>query len=703
MQFSRISPDVHKGSWRWTLYVAELATWGAGAVLLLVLLLAELSPRSARNGWLLAAGLALWIFVFFRIALPRATEHEWIPWVNLAIAFAFATALFAVFRGEVPSAQLVFIPVIAIAGLLSKFRTGFAAGVAGAVLYWTTAELTGDPATAVAGALNASIFILSGSVAGALSSQLRSHYQGEQEEHRLATSVRHRLLAVLDSVDESIVFRDRHGVVRVVNQRAARLFEIDPDLFLGMPANELLRTIARLTEDPEDFMETFQQLRDEPDKELRVEVEQIIPHRRQLRLYSGPMLDDSGALVGRIDVYTDVTESVRRAAEVERLYEEARRVAESYQRALLPDSIPNLPRLNMVAHYLPARGRRAVCGDFYDFVSLPEGRIGVVLGDVCGIGPRAANDAALSRYTLRSFAVEESDPAELVRKMNVVVNRQSDSERFMRMLIGVLDPERALLTYVNAGHVAPVLYRCETQTVEWLSEGGLALGIEGDVDYKATNVSLHPGDMLVFYSDGVTEGTRHGRVFGQAKLTDIVEQYGVGTPGELVQAIRRAVEAWAPTDELRDDVALLVCQVVPDAAIGEPARELVLPNHAARISDVRVFVAAFLADLRAPVAASQEMVLAVSEAAANAARHGRSVGGSSEIRVGCKREGSEAVVVVADDGPGIDPARLSRHELPDRFASGGRGLFLMYRLVDSVDVESDEEGTKITLRRMLFE
>ena len=237
------------------------------------------------------------------------------------------------------------------------------------------------------------MFLLCGAVAGLLAGELRTHFRGEKREHQLATAVRHRLLAVLDAVDEAIVFRDRHGTARVINQRAGELFDLEPDAFLGEPVVELLRTVARLTEEPEDFMETFQLLRDDPEAELRLAIDQILPRRRKLRLYSAPAFDDVGALVGRIDVFTDVTDAAARADEVEKLYETARKTAESYQRALLPDKVPTLPRVSLVANYVAAAGRRAVCGDFYDFVALRDGRMAIVLGDVCGIGPVAANDA----------------------------------------------------------------------------------------------------------------------------------------------------------------------------------------------------------------------------------------------------------------------------------------------------------------------
>jgi serine phosphatase RsbU (regulator of sigma subunit)/anti-sigma regulatory factor (Ser/Thr protein kinase) len=689
----------HRGSGRWILRVAEATAWGTAGALFLILHSADLTTGTYRAGLVLVTLLALWIFVTFRVVFPRVRRPGVVAFVTVLVGLVFAGAVYGLLRGDVPSVQLTFVPVILVTGLVTGVWGGLTAAAVATAGYLITAELSGAlPGLAGAG-LHVGIFVLSGSVAGLLAHELRTHYSGEQEGHRIATAVRHRLLAVLDSVGEGIVFRDRQGIVRIVNQRAEELFDIGAGDYLGDPVVGLLRTVARQTEDPEGFMETFQRLRGDPEIELREWVEQIIPARRQLRLHSRPTFDDSGAPVGRIDVYTDVTESVARAAEVERLYEDARHTAESYQRGLLPAGVPSLPRLNMVAHYIPAAGRRAVCGDFYDFVPLDRDRQAVVLGDVCGVGPAAANDSALTRYSLRSFATEESDPAALLDRLNRHLVLQTSPDRFVRLLLGVLDPERGMLEYASAGHVPPVVYRARSGKVEWLSEGGTVLGVEPRADYEAERVELEAGDMLVFYTDGVTEAARAGRPFGQGKFSDLVEQYGVGTPGELVQAIRRAVEAWVD-GELRDDLALLVCQVVPEAAV-EPARELVVPNEPARISDVRSFVAGFLAALRAPVEDSQEMLLAVGEAVANAYRHGRKPAGRSEIRVRCSVEGDTVTVTISDEGPGFDPTTVPGDELPDRFASGGRGLFLMSQLVDSVAFESSSDGTTVILARRM--
>ena len=697
---SRNRQPAPKGSWRWAVRVAEVTAWGTTGLVSILLLVAELDSTTFRVGMAVVLALGFWLSLLFRVLIPRLGARRWMLPVSIIINLAFAGLVYALLRGQVAGAQLVFVPVIVATGLLGKLPEALLAPTAGIVIYGLVANYTGDLPEPSALVLTAGAFLLSGGVAGILARELRQHYRGEREEHKLATAVRHRLMTVVDAVDQAIIFSDRNGIVRVVNRRAAELFDIDSDEYLGLLMVQLNRTLARQMEDPEGFMERFQTLRDDPDLEFRAEIEQILPARRQLRLFSSPALDDYGVLVGRIDVYTDVTEAVRRAEEVERLYEQARRTAESYQRSLLPESAPSLPRMSFVAHYVPVAGERAVCGDFYDFVTLSDGRLGVALGDVCGVGPSAVSDCALTRYTLESFAEQDADPGRLLARMNSHIGAHLSSERFVRLLFGVLDPERAVFEYANAGHVPPVVYKFRTGEVEWLGEGGIALAVEEDADYKVARVELEPGDMLVLYTDGVTEAPRHGRPYGQGRFLDLVTEYGVGTPGEMSQAIRRSVDSWVEGGELRDDLAILVCQVIPDSAIDEPTRELVLPNERSRLREIRGFVGQFLADVRAPVDISAEILLAVGEAAGNATKYGRRPEGRSEIRVRCAVEGATVSVTVVDDGPGFEP--LVTDELPDRFASGGRGLFLMREFMDAVDIEASSEGTTVRLFREVF-
>jgi serine phosphatase RsbU (regulator of sigma subunit)/anti-sigma regulatory factor (Ser/Thr protein kinase) len=689
-----------RGSWRWAVHIAEMTAWGTAALVVVLLHVADVGSGEYARGLALTGLLVLSLVTLFRGLIPKFGPRRRLLAMSLAVDLAFACAVFGLLRDDVSGVQLIFVPVIVAAGILGRLPEAFVAPAVAMAGYYAVGELTGRAPGAASATLTAGVFLLAGGVAGLVARELRQHYRGEREEHRLATAVRHRLMAVLDAVDEAIVFSDRHGIVRVLNRRAAEIFQLDTDQYLGLVGVQLLRSLARKMEDPEGFMELFQTLREDPQRELRTEIEQIIPARRQLRLFSSPARDESGAVVGRIDVYTDITEAVARAAEVERLYDEARRTAESYQRSLLPDTVPSLPRVMLVAHYVPAAGSRAVCGDFYDFISLPDGRAGIVLGDVCGIGPGAVGDGALTRYTLESFANEEVDPGAILERMNAHIHDHIPQDRFVRLVYGVLDPERAVFEYANAGHVPPLIFH-RSGEADWLGEGGLALAVEDDSRYKVGRVELQPGDMLVLYTDGVTEAPRDGRPYGQGRLLDLVKAYGERTPGEVSLAIRRSVDGWVDEGGLRDDLAILVCQVVPDAALYEPTRELVLPNETSRLRQIRGFVSGFLSDVRAPTEVSTDLLLAVNEAAANACKYGRHFRGRSEIRVLCALQGQDVAVTVADDGPGFEPRSDEGRHLPDRFASGGRGLFLMRELTDDVRFERTDQGTTVTLTRRL--
>lgn len=696
-------PDaVQRGSWHWLLRVAERTAFGTIAVVFLVLHVARLEEGKYRLGLFLVAAMAAAGILVFRVIIPRFEGAGFTAVSALGMGYVGTTLTFALFVGDVPSAHLVFLPLIMVTALLTDLRRAAVVAALSIAAYIGLSGWLYNFPSAVASFLNGTIFALTALVSGVLAQELRLHYRRELSEHQMVMTMGHRLGAVVGAIEEAIVFSDRQGVVRMLNRRAAEFFGFEVETHVGDPVVQIHRLIARLTEDPEGFMERFQVLLDEPETELRFEIEQLIPQRRILRALSRPARDERRRLVGRIEVYVDITEAVQRAAEAERLLEDARKTAESYQRALLPNTVPNLPRVTLVAHYIPAAGTKAVCGDFYDFVTLADGRMGLVLGDVCGAGPTAVNDAALTRYTLGSVASYEQDPGRLMGRTNNQIFRRIGMDRFVRLFVGVLDPERAMIEYANAGHVRPLLYHHATGEVEWLGDRGLPLGVFAQTEYKTGTVALEPGDTLFLYTDGVTEAPRSGAPLGQGRLSDLVRDYGIGTPGELVQAIRRAVDAWVDKD-LQDDIAMVGLQVVPDSAVAEPTRELVVPNEAARSREIRRFVGDFLADLRAPVDASSEFLLAVGEAAGNAVRYGRKPDGRSELRVRCVLESSEVTVTLVDEGPGFDVAAKDDETVPDPLAAGGRGLFLMRELCDGLSIESSQAGTTVILRKRLFE
>src|SRR5919106_444816 len=218
---SRNRQPAPKGSWRWAVRVAEVTAWGTAGLVSVLLVVLELDRSTFRAGIAVVLALGIWRALLFRVLVPRLGARRWVLPTSVLINLGFAALVYGLFRGEVAGVQLVFVPVIVATGLLGKLPEAFLAPTAGIVIYGLVSDVTGSLPAPGAFVLTGGVFLLSGGVAGLLARELRHHYRGEREEHRLATAVRHRLMAVVDAIDQAIIFSDRSGIVRVVTRRAA--------------------------------------------------------------------------------------------------------------------------------------------------------------------------------------------------------------------------------------------------------------------------------------------------------------------------------------------------------------------------------------------------------------------------------------------------------------------------------------------------
>ena len=189
-------------------------------------------------------------------------------------------------------------------------------------------------------------------------------------------------------------------------------------------------------------------------------------------------------------------------------------VAREIQQAMLPREIYAATGIEAFGVTRPAN---TVGGDLYDVLRRPDGRIVFALGDVAGKGSPAALLMALVVAMLRALVDEGLEPAELAARLNVQVSRHAPGIRFVTMVVGLYDPDSGGLVYVNAGQNPPLLRRA-SGTFERLTEGGMALGMFDQAVYTAGRLTLDPGDVLVLFSDGVTEAENmSGVAFDEAR------------------------------------------------------------------------------------------------------------------------------------------------------------------------------------------
>jgi serine phosphatase RsbU (regulator of sigma subunit) len=235
-------------------------------------------------------------------------------------------------------------------------------------------------------------------------------------------------------------------------------------------------------------------------------------------------------------------------------------IARDIQHAMLPHDTYRALGVELHGQTRPAN---TVGGDFYDIQPLEDGRVVFALGDVAGKGSPASLLMALLLAMLRTLLDEGLEPAALVERLNVQVWRHAPRSRFITILLGVFDPATRELTYVNAGQTPPLLRTAAGESI-WLREGGVALGLRERSSYEAVTRTLRPGDVLVLYSDGVTEAENTAGVpYEEHGLDETVAACPNATAPDVGGAILRGVSAHARDQRFADDLTLLVLRVLP--------------------------------------------------------------------------------------------------------------------------------------------
>jgi PAS domain S-box-containing protein len=246
-----------------------------------------------------------------------------------------------------------------------------------------------------------------------------------------------------------------------------------------------------------------------------------------------------------------------------RLYRERDDIARTLQEGLLPGPFPEVPGVELAARYQAAGEGIDVGGDFYDAFDTEDGAWALVVGDVCGKGPKAAALMGTARHTIRAAALREHRPSAVLTTLNAALHQQSREQWFCTVCYVRLRPQSggARLTVCAGGHPLPAILRTDG-TVEFAGTPGTLLGVFTDVELTDATVDLGPGDALVLFTDGLTDAERTGEEFGQKWLADMLAR----NVGRSVEEIARSLERVVLGDRNRrlpDDLAILVARVKP--------------------------------------------------------------------------------------------------------------------------------------------
>jgi GAF domain-containing protein/anti-sigma regulatory factor (Ser/Thr protein kinase) len=382
-----------------------------------------------------------------------------------------------------------------------------------------------------------------------------------------------------------------------------------------------------------------------------------------------------------VELLQAVADRAALAIEHDRLFEE-HRVAQMLQRSLLPSDLPQPNGLTFSARYLPAAAKHLVGGDWYDVIALPDGRVGVAIGDVVGHGLDAATLMGSLRSALQAYAVEGLSPAEiapLIARFAITTG----NARMATYLYGVIDSARTCFTFVNGSHPPPLVVRPDG-TAELAGAAILPpLGAAPIPVGEESRIDLEPGTTLVLYTDGLVERRGERLITRQQQLHDAA----ASAPAEPDLLCEALINAMIGDQAPADDVAILTMQ---RALTADEQLKLRVAARPEELAAIRRLLRGWLTDAGADRRAIEAVLLASGEACTNAIEHAYGPGEQTFELEGA-RDGDDVVLVIRDSGRWRPPRGQNR----------GRGLGLMETFMDEVEVTPTDTGTAVRMRRRI--
>jgi sigma-B regulation protein RsbU (phosphoserine phosphatase) len=266
----------------------------------------------------------------------------------------------------------------------------------------------------------------------------------------------------------------------------------------------------------------------------------------------------------RLEILTGITQQTALAIQNDRLQSEVvererlereMQLARTIQRTFLPQQLPTLPNWDLDVRW---RTARQVGGDFYDFLELPNGKLGLVIADVADKGMPAALFMTLVRTLIRAAVQEEESPAAVLEEVNNLMIPDTQNGMFVTVIYAVISLDTGHMVYANAGHNLPLLLRTSSKEVSQLPKGGIALGILKDIHLEDHSNLLEPGDCVIFYTDGVTEAfSPDEEMYGEEHLHETIRAADSTSASTVLDAIDDSVIEFIGDNPRADDLTMV--------------------------------------------------------------------------------------------------------------------------------------------------
>ena len=403
-----------------------------------------------------------------------------------------------------------------------------------------------------------------------------------------------------------------------------------------------------------------------------------------------------GAIVKNFLLHQNVVNEERLSRELE--------IAAEIQKSLLPTKLPQVGGLSIAVSSIPAS---EVGGDFYDFVTVDDRHLTLIIGDVAGKGIPAAMLTSVTRTMLRVEAMRGEPPHQIIQQANNVLYQDlSRADSFVTVFVATIDTYEGTLSYASAGHMPAILWRADSHAVELLKATSPPIGIFGDTGELSNTLTINSGDTIVFYTDGITEAQApNSDLFGLNRLLYIIQSRANEPPELLQQYIQAEIASFRRDSQSRDDATLLIIKMLPQS-------EVAIPKHISTV--VRSIEFSYPADIQFLTNISEEILacchqlpalpdgpnaddfiylieLAISEICTNVIKHAYAdIDGELTGRITLLNNGVQ--LDFYDQGRSFDPNAVPLPKAdPHQLSEGGYGLHIVRQIMDVVSYEHDPE------------
>jgi len=398
------------------------------------------------------------------------------------------------------------------------------------------------------------------------------------------------------------------------------------------------------------------------------------------------------------DLQAAIEANARERAEKERIDTELG-VATQIQASMLPCIFPPFPdryEFDIFASMLPAK---EVGGDFYDFFFVDENTLAVIVADVSGKGVPAALFMVIAKTLIKNNACSGKKPKDVFGIVNNVLNENNDTFMFVTAFMGYYDITNGKFIYVNAGHNPPLIKRCDGGYEFLKTEPHFFLAWNKDAQYSEEEITLHPGDTLYLYTDGVTEAmNKDNELFSEQRLLEVLNRYGDFLPKELLPAVKREIDFFADGTEQADDITMLALKV--NAISERYTKKLEVEADVKNLDAVLDFINAELSSY--PAELRNNIDVAVEEIFVNIANYAYKPGNgdvaiyiSTKQKISIKFEdkGKEYNLIEQED-PDLDKPLMERK-------IGGLGVFFVKKLMDEIEYMRIENKNVLVITKNL--